>query len=235
LDCRTVVVLEVNTTRRASGDATYAREARLMWRQVDDGSEHLGAVVPWREYEGNAPVPFGAFPVWTVAGSRLYVGASNRFEIRVYDRDRGLERVLRWSSALARVSAADEARFNARREELIAADPALGTVLPVMAGASEGRVRPAIGRIEVDDSGRIWVEAYAEAQAGVWENAARSVRAGDGEGRWWLFDRAGTWLGWVAVPDGLTLGSIRGDVMVGVFRDERGNASIRAYRFVPTQ
>lgn len=80
--------------------------------------------------------------------------------------------------------------------------------------------QPVFSDLLLDDRGHLWVERYSPPWA---EDDPRS---------WWVFDPEGRLLGEVEIPAGLQVDRIRGDRVLGRWRDELEIQQVRVHRIV---
>ena len=71
---------------------------------------------------------------------------------------------------------------------------------------------PALDRIRIDASGRVWVRAYASADQ-----------------QWYVFDEDGEFQAAITIPTALEVVAIERDVILGQWTDELGVVSVRVY------
>jgi hypothetical protein len=151
----------------------------------------------------------------TKVGSRLVAGSTDRFEIRVFQADLGLERIIRapfrdrpvdpdeWEEAIAeRLADADTPDHRATALEVIELSP-----VP--------EVRPAYGQFVPDSEGYVWVEPYRPAKGAPVP--------------WLVVDLEGEILGDVLLPAGFHPTEIGFDYVLGIVRDEFDVPYVRMY------
>jgi hypothetical protein len=162
------------------------------------------------------PIPFGLEPVWMAHGTDVYLGLSDRFEIRVYDRRGNLHTLIRWAAERSPVTSVDRRLFADRREDAISRDPEQALVLPPLRHFPVPDYKPTYSRLLVDDEGNLWVREYRSSAAG-WPRLF-DPHIGDERDRWWVFDGSGRLLGSVRIPAGFEI-RISGHSVVGIFTD----------------
>jgi len=149
-----------------------------------------------------------------VGGSSVVVGDQERFELRVYDESGKLERLIRLPEEGLAVTKADVERLI---EEEVARRPAAER--PGFRRELEAMdvppTRPAFGDLLVDDAGNLWAAEYAR-----WPQFPRT---------WTVLDRAGRWLGTVAMPAGFRPLQVGTDRVLGVWRDPMDVERVRLY------
>lgn len=169
----------------------------------------------WAEQGGGArfrvrPIPWTTSTVYAVGGQEVAVGWTGRREVRVYDAEGSLLRIIRWSGRSTpitgddierQVSLAPKAERPAMRRQLADMD------LP--------KAKPEFSRLLIDDVGNLWV-AGAETRPG-------------GERRWLVFNRGGVSEGYVDSPPRFRLAEVVGDQALGVFFDEFDVEQVRVY------
>ena len=113
--------------------------------------------------------------------------------------------------------------------------------LASFAGQQEGDVletpayKPLFNWIYTADDGRIWVWIHAPSERhAVVKRADETVAPLQWREPTLLdvFERNGTYVGRVRVPDNLRIVRLRGDLLWGVIRDEAGNQVVKRYRAV---
>jgi hypothetical protein len=162
--------------------------------------------------------PLGRFASFALDGEGIWVGTAERLEVRAYDRDGTLLRILRgprqdlaltpelWSRI--REAAGDEDQAEAR---LLARIEELGLELPPGV--------PAFTEMQTDPEGRLWVRRFALP----WDEVER----------WGVFAREGEFLGHVEMPPGLRMHQVGADFVLGVAADALGVEQVRLHRFGP--
>lgn len=135
----------------------------------------------------------------------LFVGCGQQPEIEQWGLGGVLHRIVRWAEVPPRVTEAMVERFREER---------LRTVPPDRRDLAEGmleglvfpEVLPFYRRILLDAGDNICVERYRTD----WED----------EGRWWVFDPTGRWLGEPQVPPDIDIREVGIDYLIGVQTDE---------------
>jgi hypothetical protein len=102
----------------------------LIWTRLDDGLRDTVATFPALEVVGKVIqgravgviLPWGKDAIWAVGDDRVYLGLSDRFEIRVFQRLRGLVEIIRWAAEPEPVSGADRDLYARRRGRLVGND-----------------------------------------------------------------------------------------------------------------
>ena len=166
-------------------------------------------------------VPFGARTTVTTVGNEFVVGTAVKTEIRIFGLGGALGRILRWPD---RDRAVTDARFNAYVDEAVAEVPEaqqakLRDRLNRMPRAGD---EPPYWTVLADDRGQIWVGDYP---------GQESVVGLASPGRHWLvFGPNGAIRAKLETPSGFEVKSIRGSDIVGVYKNELGEESLRVYR-----
>jgi hypothetical protein len=154
---------------------------------------------------GSRPHPFGRQTRLAVAEGNVYVGTSESHEVRVYDPDGVLQRLIRWEG--------DELTLSSE----VAEEYFEWEVNRVPSGAQPGvrreftdmtlpDTRPAYSELMVDELGNLWVREFDPIR--------------DATQRWLVCDSNGVWLGRMTFPPRYTVLEILDDRVVGVERDD---------------
>ncbi len=161
-------------------------------------------------------VAFARFSSSFVQGGLLYMTDGGRYEVRVYDLDTGLTRILRVLKEPRPVTPAVFEDYIRRALEG-ARDGALRRdVRESIERWPHAETLPWIADLVVDDAGRVWAREYKD-------RFDRSLP------RWGVFDEDGGWLGVVEVPEGFTPHQIDGRQLIGVRRDGLGVEYVELY------
>lgn len=192
---------------RLSGDGRTLDTITLVpGREVFIGSERGRAVM-------SAPL-LARHAVAAAGGAQVVVGDQASFEIRGYDAQGALVRVIRVTGLDLALSAdelrrAVDARIEAAPESeraMMRAHYSAMTVPPT---------RPAYGRLLLDDTGTLWVGSH--------EHAGPS-RA------WTVFGPDGALSATVLMPSGFDLQHVAGGLAIGTWRDALDVEYVRVYR-----
>jgi hypothetical protein len=161
--------------------------------------------------------PFPRNPWATVAGDRLYFGASDRWEIEVYARGGALERLIRLERANRPVTSEVAERFKTELREQVRREGSRAIMVTenMLAAVPFPKTMPAHGRIVVDAEGYIWVEHYRTE----WEE----------QSRWTIFGAEGELLGTIELPDRFFIIQIGSDFVLGRWTDELGVEHVQLY------
>jgi len=199
-----------------------------------------GVQVETRNVQGrNLPVslPWGADGASGLRGDRLYSGSTDRSEIRVFERSRGLVEVHRWPSQARPVAAEDRALYESRRDWLLQRSPGIRDVVPPLDQfPSIPSTVPEFRSILVDDEGNLWLRSYPAFIAGrpdlydVDVPMRHSPPPGDEPELWIVIDPSGRWLGGIRVPADLAVRSVYRSRVIGVWKDVLDVEHVRAYR-----
>lgn len=160
------------------------------------------------------PAPFGRNTFVATHGNELWIGDSERFELRVYDRAGHPLRIVRWPGEPRRITPAE--RDSAVRAFLRRARGSLG---PDAARALAARLPfpatfPAFAALLVDREGNAWLQDG---------DPARTTR-------WTVIHRDGALLGTVELAPGLHPLDIGTDYVLGRWTSPGGAAHVRLHR-----
>lgn len=162
--------------------------------------------------------PFGRKGHLAVAGTSVFVGGGESYEVEVYDLSGELRRTFSQPRDPIPVTAEEIRRY---REALVESlrDPEsksrqerLNAVLPFP------ETMPAYASILADDEGSLWVEEYrypAEAAA-----------------RWSVLDREGRLMATITVPQGFTPQVVMDGLVAGIYRDELDVEYVEIYELI---
>jgi hypothetical protein len=205
---------------------------------VDDGNNEIAnlgeqpLMMFAMEKDGASPPWFAPKAVLASAGPAWYVGFGSAYEIREFDRDGRLRRVIRrtWSPAL--VTRADIEQFVEvwGRRWIRTTGAEAERERSAMLGAAYADTVPAFSQIIADRTGGLWVRNA---------NLPDAARAGDLSdtpmvpSTWSVFGRDGVWLGDVTMPAHFLPHDIGGDYVLGVARDGDGVETVVLYRMRP--
>jgi hypothetical protein len=214
-----------------SGSRGFPRPDGLFWNRshVFIGRLPQGASVDLGEYPtsqhwGTQGVsrlhPFGRMTTFAVGGGEVYLGIAEGHEIRVYDSLGGLTRVIRWLGESLRVGAKEVQEYVEWAVQRVAAgaQPGMRRYLEEMEWPS---TEPSYRDLFVDEAGNLWV--------------LRFDSIGDSDQRWWVFDKAGMWLGQISLPHGFMLTDVTRNFVVGIETDELGVERATLYELRKTQ
>jgi hypothetical protein len=173
---------------------------------------------------------FGAYAVAAAAGATLAVADPARFHIELFDPAGRPVSIL--SAAVPGIPVTAEvieALIGHLMKTVVGADDEYSRMLRSAFSARHAPFLPAIRAVFVDADERIWVERYDI--------------PGSGPSRWEVFERNGTWVGRVEMPEGLARGmsdgrsapgfSITAGRLAGVWTDsDTGVETVRVYRVI---
>ena len=160
---------------------------------------------------GAFPHPFGRMTLVAIGSGSVYMGLAETFEIEVFDLDGQLTRRIRRADLVPQAVAIDDLERLADLEPERLSDSALESARQ----ADLPPTFPAYDRLVVDPTGALWVRNFR--------------RAGAAEARWSVFEDSGAWLGDVVVPSRLQVLEIGADYVLGIWRDELDEESVRVY------
>lgn len=213
---------------RAAGVSTAGTLSRKLvdgWLYYLSGREpvHLGMFssgesFSWVQRDSAAGSIMLTFPAAAFArdvhirlwGDRIYVGTGESYEIDVLSRQGMTTRIIRSLRPMRPVTAADVVAFRASSPSALGSmgEARLDNALPTV---------PAFSRIEVDDSGQLWV---------------RDFRADAGLQEWTAFDPDGLELGRLTIPvSSEVLAFGRSEVILSA-ADGAANEWIRVYAII---
>ncbi len=159
-------------------------------------------------------VPLSAEPAYAVGATAFHAGEAHSYEVRTYDSEGALVRILRVARPPRPVTDADirtavEAATERASEE---ARPRLRRSLD---DAPWPETMPAYERLLADRLGYLWVEEYRA--------------PGEELQRWMVYDSVGTVVGSVNVPASLYLTDVGRDWMLGLGHDALGEQTVELY------
>lgn len=211
----------------AVSDATGFRRDPVAW-VVFDGAGHLTdtlAMVPGREViltsengRGVMTTPlFGRTSSGTVRRGRAVIGDQVAHEVREFDAEGDLRRIVRFQGPDLGL---DEDEYAVAVEDRVAEAPpaARPGVRRSYAEMPRPERRPSHGALFAGGEGDLWVEEWAPGRLP--------------PGRWFVFDSAGRWLGRVEAPPGFTATQVGRDWIVGVETDDLGVESVVVRRIL---
>ena len=184
--------------------------------------------------ENDAPsVPwFAPRAVLTSAGTSWYFGFGNTYEIREFDVDGRLRRLIRRGWTPAPVTRTDIEQFVAvwGKRWIRTTGTDAERERREMLGAEYADTVPAFSQLIADRAGGLWVRNA---------NLPDAARAGDlsdtpmAPSTWSVFGRDGVWLGDVEAPAHFLPHDIGRDYVLGVARDADGVETVVLYRMRP--
>lgn len=193
----------------------------------DGESSRVVATLPdrWRRVasDGNAPMPQPLlYAVQDVTGDGFYWATPDRYEIRFYDMDGRLERIMRRPVEPRPVEPAMIERFIEARVERARQTQGEGAARAFRARYEEesfGEHLPLFQAAFVDDEERLWV-------------GSSEWPAQEPSGTWSVFSPEGRWLRDLDAPEGVRLLDANGSVVLGVWRDSLDVPHIQLHRLI---
>ena len=172
----------------------------------------------WRIPDGSirSPAPFGRETQVALGGGRLWVGDSERYEIRAYTPGGRLERIVRREGQPREVTPAEmDAYRRTWRERTAGNRLAAGMADRAAAELPFPRTHPAFTALQLDADGNLWV-----------------CERDDEEGSTWtVYDPGGRPLGRITLPPRVQPLDVAGDRLVARWKDESDVEFVRVYRF----
>lgn len=166
--------------------------------------------------------PFGPVSSIRAGGDRIYVATGDSDEVRVYDPQGDLARIVRRTVPPRPVTPELEQLERERRIreekgdlEEVRVDP---RVMRMIDALPYPQFLPPYRAVEVDSEGNLWAEDFPV--------------PGDTVAHWSVFDPEGTWLGKVALPSDLEVYEIGPDYLLGRTLDELEVERIRVYELI---
>lgn len=168
------------------------------------------------------PVPLSGVTAVAGYGDSAFVATADHLSLTLLTPD-GVQRITRVQQAPDPVTNVHRDALFARLPPAIQANPEM-EVLRALDGPA---TLPAFGRGPI--TGRIGEEPIVVTDlGGIW---LQPFSVGDPiDNDWPRFDAAGVYEGVVVMPDGFRPTAVRGDVMLGVYRDSSDVEYVRAYR-----
>ena len=210
---------------RGSGErATVSRDPLSLVRFVGGGAHDTLAVVPGLERFDGLTRPFGRTTVYALEDTVLHLADTGECEIRSYDLDGELRRIVRCAAEGGRVTDADVAAI---REQYTAGVPPrmLETeILPRLNAVPFPETKPTVADLRADAVGRLWLRPF--------DQPSDDPATRDGPTSWWIFDTDGSYLGTIAMPAGLTIHHIGANEILGVWRDSMEIEYVHVYELV---
>lgn len=173
-----------------------------------------------------SPVPLGRQTVIGVGDDRLYFAQNIRWEVEVRSPGGSLERLIRLDSPDRPIGEAEIAAHKQEQIDLLESLPQMRGVPQQMKDQFFARVNEAkypatlpwiAGLFPVSD-GNLWVEEV--------------IRPGEERRQFAVFDRAGTFLGRVAMPPRFRVLNVYPDAVLGVWKDADDVEHIRLHPIV---
>lgn len=191
-----------------------SRDSVVYLRISPDGStaDTLGVAPGGQQYQRidgsritRLTVPFGPMPAASASGDRIFIGATDSYEIREFGPDGAATRVIR---RRVEPQAFTEAHFRAVADQF----PQMATAFAEIPRPSQA---PVFATLLVDRENNLWVQDYPSPGAPLIS--------------WTVFDPRGRMLGPVSLPSGFRPTDIGADYILGVWTDELGVERVRVY------
>jgi hypothetical protein len=208
-------------------DPTFVRDTAVLTLYAPDGSAaDTIDVVPGQEtitrieMGGGGisifrrPAAFARTSVFTVHPEGVWSAASDRFELRLFDFDGRLLRIVRAPNLERPVT--DDLRDAVRERALSEVDAAPDRRLAEgwYDTSPQRQTQPAFDALVTDGGGRLWVREWSAVEPPT---------------RWWVFAGGGELLGWVETPGGFTILAVTCDDVWGVEHDELDVSYVARY------
>jgi len=158
--------------------------------------------------------PFGKRVALELGDDAAFIGTADDFEVEVWSLDGELVRRIRRPFEDAAIAQEDFDRYVDIEAAIRQSDR-----------VEEFRMRtnamplpdtfPAYETFVLDAEGNLWVQHFP--------------RPGEAQATWSVFDSTGAWLGELNAPGGLRITDIGAEYVLGIFRDEFGQESVRRY------
>jgi Domain of unknown function (DUF4926) len=210
--------------------------AGLQWDTTDvvvldpaDGTAQTIIRLPSRQYfveaDGNTrPLAPAHYAIMAVSDRGFFWATSERYEIRFFDQDGKLRRILRRPvEPEPVVPSMTDAWIAATLEDVRRTEGAAAVARnrqALLAKASFGDQVPLFGRAFVDGDGRLWMGAA------IWPELQGSIR------RWSIFAADGAWLGDLNAPRHLQILDCRHNLILGIWQQEGEAPHVQVHRLL---
>ncbi len=162
-------------------------------------------------------IPFGPRTIVGAAGSWIAVADNARYEVAIHGSEGALERLVRIPGEAERVGARDLEAELERRLEVAPPIEEIRDGIRVLFEATPAPERmPFFDALLVDPAGYVWARR------------AGSTAVAGGV-RWDVIGTHGEWLGTLGVPGELKITQVGARSVLGVWTDEQGTESVRAF------
>jgi hypothetical protein len=225
-----LVVYQVTRSDRSGGESRALRDEGVVVvkpMHLRGGEEVVGAfpaverfnqvlrdgAVVWRI------MPFTRNLHTAVAPGRVWIGQSDRYEVRGFGEQGRLELMVRLNRPLAPVTSEYRRRYFDHAIERAPSESERENLRAVQSIMTFPPALPAYSDILADTSGHLWVQEYALP----WSGGSRVWRAYDPNGRA---------VSLVRMPMGLDVHEIGHDYVMGMWRDELGVEHIHVHTLV---
>ncbi|MGD8727966.1 MAG: hypothetical protein PVH40_09990, partial [Gemmatimonadales bacterium] len=162
--------------------------------------------------------PFGRAPVFAAHGMQFCIGTSDAYDIRCFESDGTLTRIIRRGRGNRPVTAADVDGLKQQQLNTADDDNERRSIERLFSETPIPETMPAYDALEIDDAGNLWVREYS------WADGVRR--------EWTVFDAAGHMLGTVTTPANFGITQIGTDFLLGVWEDELEVEHVRAYELI---
>jgi hypothetical protein len=174
--------------------------------------------------------PFGLQASMAVSNDELIFGSGESFELRYYDDEGNVRKIVRRAYERPRVTEADVQKFKTWYLERMRTSPGYSEAVAdrVRRRLEELRFaerKPAFSSVLEDSEGNVWVEEFR------WF-VSFEVPPDPGPSVWSVFAPDGEWLAQVEVPARFLLQSVTSDQAYGFFVDEVGVKHVRVYELI---
>ncbi len=162
--------------------------------------------------------PFGRTTVLVAHGMQFCFGSSDTYEIRCFQDDGTLVRIVRRVLPNRTVTPADVERLKQQELAEQEDDNSRRATERRFEEMPVAETMPAYDGLEIDAAGNMWIREYS------WIEGA--------ERRWTVFDSTGRMLGDVMLPPGFTVRQIGEDFLLGIWRDDLDVEHVRQYELI---
>lgn len=163
-------------------------------------------------------VPFGMEASFAVGETRFFFGPGDRYEIKVFDSETHLQRIIRWNRPLLPVTSHHLDALLERKVAGAGDDQEAREISQEFRDTPAASHLPAYLGFEVDRLGSLWVRDYPE-----FPEEPQTYH---------IFDRQGHLVGRVGIPQGMTVLEIGADYLLTLVKDEMGVEYLHRYGLV---
>ena len=183
----------------------------------------MGMVPAVKSYDADGsglfwyPETFGRTPVWVPWGELVVLGNTGRYELRAFNVDGSLVRIIRRDHVLRPTTEND---VKSHIDRVIAGDPwgARSGLRQRLESVPVADHLPAFARVLSDPAGHLWVQEY------------QAPREEPASPRWTVFDRKGGVLGFIETPAELNIFEIGEDYILGTARKSPSDERVQLWR-----